>query len=51
MNEARQGPKPSILAERGLLLPEAADCATALAGERRRPERCRNRDQEIEIKS
>lgn len=45
MNEVRQVPKPSVLAERGLLPPEAADCATALAAERRRPERCKNRDQ------
>jgi hypothetical protein len=47
MNKARQVPKPSALTERGLLPPEAADCATALAAERRRPERCRNRDQEL----
>src|SRR5215469_7934455 len=47
MNEAHQFPKPSVLAERGLLPPEAADRATALAAERRRPERCRNRDQEL----
>src|SRR6185437_10599374 len=47
MNEARQVPKPSVLAERGLLPPEAADCATALAAERRRPESCKNRDQEL----
>jgi hypothetical protein len=47
MNKARQVPKPSALAERGLLPPEAADCATALAAESRRPERCKNRDQEL----
>jgi hypothetical protein len=35
MPEARQVPKPSVLPERGLLPPEAADCATALAAEER----------------
>jgi hypothetical protein len=46
MNKARQVPKPSALAERGLLPPEAADCATAwpLKGEDRN-------DVKIEIKS
>lgn len=47
MNETRQIPKLSVLTERGLLPPEAADCATALAAERRRPERCNNLDQEL----
>lgn len=51
MNDARQVPNPSVFAECGLLPPEAADCATALAAGRRRPERCKTQDQELKRES
>ena len=47
MSEAANYRNASVPVERGLLPPKAADCATALAAERRRPERCRDRDQEL----